>query len=439
VSMKATKFLFGSIGLLVLGALAPAPASASFGAPLNIASPNQAADGTQVTTNAVGDAAFVWVRKTTTPHRVVGRTLTAEGALSPVMVFSPPGLAATFERVALDADGDAVFAWSSRVGTQDHVQARTLSSAGVLGPVMDVSAPGTDTLSVELAMNASGDAVLAWVLDNPGTQPNRVQVRRLSPAGVLGPIQTITPPRTDVGFTDVGVDEAGDAVFVWGLFLNPIRSQTRGLSAAGVLSPIKTLAPPNEDSSDPKLAVDADGDAVFSWARVPSGVDEFIARTRTRSAAGELSRIQNYATVPIIGNEFWDPDVAIDADGDAVFAWLGRDGTNWRLQTRARSASGVLSPSQYLSIAGQDASPDVPPRVGMTSGGSAVFAWEQTASPSNVIQARVRDPDGSLRATQTVTNPGETPALVNGDISVVGDSAALGWIDGGAIRGSLGP
>ena len=75
----------------------------------------------------------------------------------------------------------------------------------------------------------------------------------------------------------------------------------------------------------------------------------------------------------------------------------------------------------------------------MTSGGSAVFAWEQAASSSNVIQARVRAPDGSLRATQTLTDPGETPALMNGDISVVGDSAALGWIDGGAIRGSLGP
>ena len=178
---------------------------------------------------------------------------------------------------------------------------------------------------------------------------------------------------------------------------------------------------------------------MFSWARVPSTGDTFIVRTRTRSAAGELSRIQNVATVPIIGNEFWDPNLAVDADGDAVFAWLGRDGTNWRVQTRARSASGVLSPSQYVSVAGQDASQDAPARVGMTSGGSAVFAWEQTASPSNVIQARVRDPDGSLRATQTLTDPGETPDLSSGHISVVGQSAALAWIDGGAIRGSLGP
>ena len=439
MSMKATRFLFGSIALLVLGALAPTSASASFGAPLNIGPPAQGATGTEVATNAAGDAAFVWRRVSTSPHRTVARTLTAQGVLSPVMVVSPPGLDTISERAALDADGDAVLGWEATVGGQDQVQARTLSSAGLLGPVMDLSAPGTDTFGVQLAMNASGDAVFTWVLDNPGTEPNRIQVRRLSPTGVLGPMQTITPPRTNVGFTRVGVDQAGDAVFVWGLFDNPIRSQTRGLSAAGVLSPIKTLAPPGEDSSNPALAVDADGDAVFSWARVPSGVDEFIIRTRARSAAGELSRIQNVATVPIIGDEFWDPSLAIDADGDAVFAWLGRDGTNWRVQTRARSASGAISPSQYVSVAGQDASRDAPPLVGMTSGGSAVFAWEQTASPANVIQARVGDPDGSLRATQTLTDPGETPDLSSGHISVVGQSAALAWIDGGAIRGSLGP
>jgi hypothetical protein len=178
---------------------------------------------------------------------------------------------------------------------------------------------------------------------------------------------------------------------------------------------------------------------VFTWARSTSPFDKFIVRVRARSAAGELSRIQNLATVTIPGNTFWDPDVAIDADGDAVLAWFGFDGTNWRFQTRARSASGALSPSQYVSVAGQDASQGAPPRVGMTPGGSAVFAWEQTASPSNVIQARVRDPDGSLRATQTVTDPGETAAFDDGALRVAGPSAALAWIDGGAIRGSLGP
>jgi hypothetical protein len=304
---------------------------------------------------------------------------------------------------------------------------------------MDLGPPGMRSFGLELAMNASGDAVFTWELDLPGTEPDRMQARRLSPTGVLGPILAMTPPRSDVGGPDVGVDEAGDAVFVWNVGSRPARGQTRSLSAAGVLSPIKTLSPAGEDSGTPDFAVDADGDTVFTWARVPSPSDRFIVRVRARSAAGALSPIQNLATVPIPGLEFWGPHVAIDADGDAVVTWYGFDGTNWRFQARARSASGALSPSQYVSVAGQDASQDPPPRVGMTPGGSAVFAWEQTASPANVIQARVRDPDGSLRATQTVTDPGETAAFIDGDISVAGQNAALAWIDGGAIRGSLGP
>jgi hypothetical protein len=34
------------------------------------------------------------------------------------------------------------------------------------------------------------------------------------------------------------------------------------------------------------------------------------------------------------------PQVALDADGDAVFTWVRFDGTTFRIQARARSATG---------------------------------------------------------------------------------------------------
>src|SRR5712691_6980601 len=49
------------------------------------------------------------------------------------------------------------------------------------------------------------------------------------------------------------------------------------------------------------------------------------------------------------------PQVAVDPDGDAVFTWVRFDGTDYRIQARARSAAGTLSPVQTLSAAGQDA------------------------------------------------------------------------------------
>ena len=50
--------------------------------------------------------------------------------------------------------------------------------------------------------------------------------------------------------------------------------------------------------------------------------------------------------------------VAIDADGDAVFTWVRHDGSDYRVQARARSASGVLSAVQNLSAARGEAGMD---------------------------------------------------------------------------------
>ena len=42
-------------------------------------------------------------------------------------------------------------------------------------------------------------------------------------------------------------------------------------------------------------------------------------------------------TLSAAGQTAFDPQVAVDADGDAVFTWARYDGTESRVQARARS------------------------------------------------------------------------------------------------------
>lgn len=65
--------------------------------------------------------------------------------------------------------------------------------------------------------------------------------------------------------------------------------------------------------------------------------------------------------------------VAVDADGDAAFAWMGFDGADFRIQARARSASGALGTVQTLSDAGQNAAS---PQLAADVDGDAVAVWE---------------------------------------------------------------
>ncbi|MGH2950788.1 MAG: hypothetical protein ACRDKX_01940, partial [Solirubrobacterales bacterium] len=146
----------------------------------------------------------------------------------------------------------------------------------------------------------------------------------------------------DAGAGQVAVEPDGDSVFVWERFDGSgagccTRIQTRTRSAAGALGGPTNLSPAGDNSFDPQVAVDGDGDAIFVWHN--DGLDWL--QTRTRSAAGVLGQTQKLSTV---AQDARDPQIAVDADGDAVFAWLNL--TTGRIQARARSAAGVLSSFQ---------------------------------------------------------------------------------------------
>src|SRR4051812_18977958 len=88
-----------------------------------------------------------------------------------------------------------------------------------------------------------------------------------------------------------------------------------GARPGGFLSAVQTLSDAGQSALFPQVAVDADGDAVFTWRR-DDGSGNFCcfrAQARARSAAGTLSAVQ---TLPTGGRDAFDPHVAVDPDGD---------------------------------------------------------------------------------------------------------------------------
>ena len=112
---------------------------------------------------------------------------------------------------------------------------------------------------------------------------------------------------------------------------------------------MQTLSPSGQAANGPQVAVDTDGDAVFTWYRF-DGAHQRV-QGRARASNGTLSAAQ---TLSAAGQSATIPQVAVDADGDAVFTWQRSDGTNSRVQARARTAGGTLSTAQTLSTAGED-------------------------------------------------------------------------------------
>ena len=351
----------------------------------------------QVAVDDAGDAVFTWSRSDGASSRVQTRARSAAGALSAVQNLSDPGQNAFAPQVAVDADGDAVFAWSLDVGANPQLaQARARSAAGTLSAVQNLSDSGSDALSPfpQVGVDADGDAVFTWERSDGANL--RIQTRaRDSFTGNLSAVQNLGLS-ADIDVHQVGVDADGDAVFTWvgrdgttncGGF-GCLRVQAQARSAAGVLSAVQNLSKGGQNVRlEHQVAVDDAGDAVFTWSRV-DGLNSRV-QTRARSAAGTLSAVQNLSDP---GQNAFAPQVAVDADGDAVFTWSRFDGTVpdpdfpccARIQARTRSAAGTLSGVQTLSAAGQDA---FDPQVGVDVAGKAVATWQRFDGTNDRIQA----------------------------------------------------
>jgi len=392
-------------GLLVMALLAAAvaatPASAAFSAPFSLSAAGQDADFPQVAVDGDGDAVFTWVRSDGTNDRVQARTRSAAGALSAVQDLSAAGQDATDPQVAVDGDGDAEFTWVRSDGTNDRVQARTRSAAGALSAVQDLSAAGQNAFDAQVAVDGDGDAAFTWARSN-GTN-SRVQARTRSAAGALSAVQDLSAAGQNANFPQVAVDADGDATFTWQRSDGTnSRAQARTRSAAGALSAVQDLSAAGESANRSQVAVDDGGDAVFTWRR--SDGTNLRAQARTRSAAGALSAVQDLSAA---GQNATDPQVAVDDGGDAVFTWERSDGTNTRVQARTRSAAGALSAVQDLSAAGQSG---LNPQVAVDADGDATFTWHRSDGTNSRAQARTRSAAGALSAVQDLSAAGESAA-----------------------------
>lgn len=305
---------------------------------------------------------------------IVARVRSATGSWSGDQVLSPP----EFDpQVAIGGDDRAVVVWRHHVpsglfGTYE-VQARTRSADGTLSAVQDLSAPGVDTWYPRVAVDADGDALFVWQakLDGSGG-PWTLQARARSADGTLSPVQNVSLPGVDGLYPpQVAVDAQGNALVVWhedgGI-------HARARTAAGVLAPVQALGP-SVGGGDPRLAMIDDGRAVVVWD------GQGVVRARARSAAGTWSSVEIVSLPLSLGGGF-GADVGMDAAGRALVVWTRSDFASLYepLQMRSRSPEGVWSSVRYLSDARAITWQG---RVDVSPAGRAAVVWEDYGSPSD--------------------------------------------------------
>ncbi|MET0306627.1 MAG: PKD domain-containing protein [Solirubrobacterales bacterium] len=409
--------------ILVIGLLSTAGSASAAGwlEPKDISAANEVVDGRpEVAVDAAGNAIAIWERHVGGEEIVEATERPAGGDWSEPEILSLPGEEGDQSQVAIDAAGNAIAAWVTDDGIGGFVIRSAVRPPGGAWPEPeDVSDSISAAGSPMLAIDAVSEAVAVWTAFDSGDVLVQGAVRSadgewsepddLSPAG-----QDVTPLEAP----DAAIDAAGNAIAVWKLDGSSNFIVQAAVRAAGQddWSAPDDLSDAGQDAGEPSVAMDDEGDAVAVWTRL-DGPD--IIQAAVRPASGDWANADDLSDA---GGEAGQPDAAMDEAGDAVAVWRRYNGSNFIVQAAVRPAAGEWADADDLSASGQDGASPV---VAMNVAVGAVAMWYRDDGSNLRVQAAVRPLDGEWSKPDTLSAAGEGAAFPEVALDAAGNAFAV--------------
>jgi Ca2+-binding RTX toxin-like protein len=367
---------------------------------------------------------------------------------APIIVSSSPFVNLTANQVAMDANGNFVVIWQNYDGVESYnLLTQRYNAAGVaqgsstnLGGISSSDSTdaamdddgnfvvsvknyfsvntqrfnsagqsqGTDLVDIcsnfyappSVAIDDNGDYVVAW-----NDYASGINVRRFTNAGVAKGAETLVEAGCcgAVESADVAIDADGDFVVTWkkGGDIYAQRYDKQG-SAAGSIFSVSGTTPTDESAA--QVATDAAGNFVVVWANDSEGGEVFARRYNNQGMALDASPFKVGS-----GLNAYDPQVAVDHDGDFAVTWtdygLTLGGSN--IQARAFDKTGqadgdVFTVDSANSSGCQSVSQ---PTIAIDADNDFVIAWEHDAPGQNQLLAQRY----SIPAPTPIPAPAPTP------------------------------
>ncbi len=376
------------------------PAGGAFSAPLELGGSGFDVFGVpQSAIDDDGDAVVVWQGHEGLDPDVLLRVATrpAGGSFGPPLTLSAQdGASLVHPQVATNAAGDTVVAWTRAAGQSIVVQAVVRPAGGTFSEPAELSEPASLITPPRVAIDAAGRATVVWAQITAETHTVQAATR---PAG--GPFAATVdltaaaqvgsfPGPGAVGGVDVATNAAGDAVAVWTRqddAGNGIVQAASRPAGAAAFAPYADVSVAGRNADSPQVAVDGAGNAVAVWMR--NDGTSFVAQAASRPAGGSFGAPVDLS---LAGGEGWAPQVALNPAGDAVVAWRRSNGTNTIVQAAVRRAgAAAFAPTTDLSPAGRDATD---PQIGVDAHGDALVAWRRSNGTNTIVQAAGYDGSG---------------------------------------------
>jgi hypothetical protein len=346
--------------------------------------------------------------------------------------------------VAINASGTAVAAWdqfrydnggSASIGV-------SIRSGGRWGAPSTISGTNGFAMTSKVAIGADGTMAVSWVSQDPPIAPTQESVQvAVRPAGssqwTISTLATFTIGGVAITRSaPVGIDDHGNIVAAWNVWdgtKNVVQAATKPYGGAWAAP--TTLSGPSTDGLYLSLALNARGDAAVAYSLSPysgylSGTwAEYVFRSIARGTW--TSPVKITETIPSTVGYVTNPQVALDGKGLATVIYMG-NGLEASRQLADGSWTPTPAPIITTSVPGASfLSPDL----AVDANGNAVAIVAIFDPTINVDRSSVwvvrGAPSGAWTAQQRLTDP-SVPVdayATRAAMSPAGGLALVGWID----------
>ncbi len=349
--------------------------------------------------------------------------------------------------VAIDADGDYVVVWTSdnQDGGGKGIFAQRYDETGTkVGAEFQVNTTTAgDQVRSAVAMDATGNFVVAWASNNQDGDKYGVYAQRFNSAGMAQGSEFLVNVTT-TGQQDqpqIAMDSDGDFVVVWksdsGGTGNDIYARRYSSTGTAQGSEFRVNTSVTDTQDQPTVAMDADGDFVVAWKTNSktdgSGKGVFAQRY---DSAGVAQGGEFQINMTSTGDQD-KPTAAMNSAGDFVIAWKSgqnQDGDKGGIFGQRFNAAGVAQGTEFQVNTTTNDNQDRP-TIGIDESGNFTVAWASNNQDGNGkgvyaqrFLANGMASGGEFRVNTTTSNNQDSPALA---ISRIGD-VVVAWQGNGA-------
>lgn len=350
---------------------------------------------------------------------------------------------------AVGRDGETIVVWSQKIGTEYRIEARVRPPGGAFGAPTAVSPAGGTAESPQVAIDASGNALVVW------HRAGYAESSSLPAGGSFEKAQVLSAEGESVEALQLTFGSGGEAVVLWSASTGTFPSfsgrleacaRPAGASAFGPAQPLETIGPYNPIESIDRLTPaslshDAHGNVQAVVEREeartsPTGPAQFEIQLFSRPSGGPFgaaTAVASAATPSFPPNEVVaSPGLAVDPNGDAMVTWQRRNTAeeSTKIEARTMPAGGAFGSAQIVSSRKRSSEP----QGALDAAGNATVTWvgEDPASKKQVVLEADRPAGGAFASPQSVSDPSLETGPNGPQSPVVGSSpngeTLIAWV-----------